>query len=184
MVFGRILRDHIPCLSYKYPASADWCISQELRERMMAKSRELDGEKLARNTKKLKDRLIGTLAAIQNQSGRYPTKWDKTGVVVEVKPHEQIVVKVNGSRRLMLRNRRFVCELDPGKTSLEDQHLMTTNSSAPAFIPRPKKTRQSVSAEASSTRTPSSASTATSPQTSSSESTLPPHSVLVPAQTE
>ena len=50
MVFGRTLRDHIPCLPYKYAASADWCITQELRERMMAKSREVDREKLARNT--------------------------------------------------------------------------------------------------------------------------------------
>ena len=79
MVFGRTLRYHIPCLPYKYAANADWCVSEDLKERVMAKSRELDGEKLARNTKKLKDRLIGTLAAIQNQSGHYPTKWDKTG---------------------------------------------------------------------------------------------------------
>ena len=64
---------------------------------------------------------IGTPVAIQDQSGRYPTKWDKTGVM-EVKPHEQIVVKVDGSRRLTLRNRRFVRELDPRKTSLEDYH--------------------------------------------------------------
>ena len=169
-------------LQYRNTPQQDW--KDPPGPHSLAKSREVHGEKLARNTKHLKDLPIGSLVAIQNQSGCYPTKWDKTGVVVEVKPHEQIVVKVNGSRRLTLRNRRFVCELDPGKTSLEDQHLMTTNSSAPAFIPRPKKTRQSVSAEASSTRTPSSASSATSPQTSSSESTLPPHSVLVPPQTE
>ena len=79
---------------------------------MMAKSREVDGEKLARNTKKLKDLPIGTLVAIQNQSGHYPTKWDKTGEVV--KSHEQIVVKVDGCRRLTISNRRFVRELDPG----------------------------------------------------------------------
>ena len=54
MVFSRTLRDHIPCLPYKYAASADWCIMQEPRERMMAKSREVDGEKLARNTKQLR----------------------------------------------------------------------------------------------------------------------------------
>ena len=136
------LRDHIPCLSYKYAASADWCISQELRERMMAKSREVDAEKMARNTEQLKDLPVGTLVTIQNQSGRYPTKWDKTGVVVEVRPHEQIVVRVDGSRRLKLRNRRFVRELDPRKTSLEDQHLMTSTNPALALIPRQMRTRQ------------------------------------------
>ena len=55
----------------------------------MAKSREVDGEILARNTKQLRNLPIGTPVVLQNQSGRYPTKWDKTGVVVEVRPHEQ-----------------------------------------------------------------------------------------------
>ena len=45
---------------------------------------------------------------IQNQSGRFPTKWDKSGVVVEIKPNDQYVVKVAGSGRLTLRNRRFL----------------------------------------------------------------------------
>ena len=128
MVFGRTLRDHIPCLPYKGAASPDCCIFQELRESMMAKFREVDGKKLARNTKHLKDLPIGALVAIQNQSGWYPTKWYKTGVVLEVRPHEQIVVKVDGSRRLTLRNRRFVRELDPRKTTLEDQQLMTSTN--------------------------------------------------------
>jgi hypothetical protein len=54
IVFSRTLRDHIPCMPYKYAALANWCISQEMRERMMAKSREVDGEKLARNANKLR----------------------------------------------------------------------------------------------------------------------------------
>ena len=49
MVFGKTMKNHIPCLPYKYAANAAWCISQELKERMMAKSREVDGVKLAGN---------------------------------------------------------------------------------------------------------------------------------------
>jgi hypothetical protein len=107
MVFGRTLRDHIPCLPYKYAANTDWCVSQELKEWMMTKSREVDGEKLARNTRHLQNLPIGTPVAIHKQSGRYPTKWDKTGVIMEVRPHKQIVAKVDGRRRLTIRNRRF-----------------------------------------------------------------------------
>ena len=33
------------------------------------------------------------MVTIQNQSGRNPTRWDKTGVVIETKPHDQVVVK-------------------------------------------------------------------------------------------
>ena len=80
-----------------------------MRERLLAKSRETEGEKLARNTKELNS--VGTPVVIQNQTGRYPTKWDKTGIIVEVRPHSQLVIKVDGSRRLTLRNRRFVKEI-------------------------------------------------------------------------
>ena len=73
---------------------------------------------MARNTRRLQALPSGTPKAIQNQSGRNPTKWEKTGLVVKVRPHKQVVVKVDGSRRLTLRNRRFIRELDPRKMSL------------------------------------------------------------------
>ena len=114
MVFGRSLRDFTPTMPYKYSPSADWCISQELRERLLSKSREQDGERLARSTRQLEELPVGTPVVIQNQTGRYPTKWDKTGVIVEIRPHSQLVIKVDGSRRLTLRNRRFVRELKTG----------------------------------------------------------------------
>ena len=63
------------------------------------------------------------------------------------RPHEQLVVKVEGSRRLTLRNRIFVRELDPGKTSLEDQPLKTNTEPLPVPITgKKKRTRQTPSA--------------------------------------
>ena len=47
---------------------------------------------------------------------------------MEVRPHEQIVVKVDGSRRLTLRYRRFVRELDPGGSSTSDKYNPTTDT--------------------------------------------------------
>ena len=87
MVFGRALRDFTPTMPYKYSPSADWCISQELRERLLSKSREQDGERLAKTTRQLDELPVGTPVVIQNQTGRYPTKWDKTGVIVKIRPH-------------------------------------------------------------------------------------------------
>ena len=45
---------------------------------------------------------------IQNQTGPHPTKWDKTGMVVEVRQFDQYVVRVDGSGRTTLRNRKFL----------------------------------------------------------------------------
>ena len=39
---------------------------------------------------------------------RSPTKWDKTGIVIENKPFSKVVVRIDGSRRVTTRNRRFV----------------------------------------------------------------------------
>jgi hypothetical protein len=56
---------------------------------------------------------IGTPVALQNQTGNNPNKWDKTVIVLENKPHSQVLIRVDGSRRVTLRNRRFVRRLDP-----------------------------------------------------------------------
>ena len=37
-----------------------------------------------------------------------PSGWDTTGIVVEVKPFDKYAVKMDGSGRLMDRNRRFM----------------------------------------------------------------------------
>ena len=38
-----------------------------------------------------------TKVLIQSQTGNSPLRWDKTGVVVEVLPFDQYIVKVSGS---------------------------------------------------------------------------------------
>jgi hypothetical protein len=47
-------------------------VSDEPRERMLAKSREVDEDKLARNTRHMPDLPVGTPVVIQNQTGRSP----------------------------------------------------------------------------------------------------------------
>ena len=46
-------------------------------------------------------------------------KWDKAWSIVEVKPHRQYIVKMEGSIRLSLRNRRHLQRIDPRKTHVE-----------------------------------------------------------------
>ena len=41
--------------------------------------------------------------------------------VVDIKTHKQPMIKVDGSRKLALRSKRLMSELDPMKTSLKDQ---------------------------------------------------------------
>jgi hypothetical protein len=62
--------------------------------------------------------------AIQNQTGQNPTKWDKTGIIIENKPNSKVMIKVDGSRRVTMRNRRFVRPMEAS--------LRTPTNPAPA----------------------------------------------------
>ena len=86
---------------------------------------------------------VGTAMAIQNQTGRILTKWDKTGVIVENRENKQLVIKVDGSRRLTLRNRRFVRSLSSGTRDLPSMSSPTTTSQTPQSVPTAPPTQSS-----------------------------------------
>ena len=45
---------------------------------------------------------------VQNQNGHIPTKWDRTGEIMECHPHNQYTVKIDASGRIALRNRQYI----------------------------------------------------------------------------
>ena len=65
------------------------------------------------HTKRLPPLIVGDLVRIQNQTGRYPKRWEKTGRVIEVRQFDQYVVRVDGSGRLTTRNRKFLRKYSP-----------------------------------------------------------------------
>ena len=124
IVYGRQLRDFLPAIHNKLEPLKDWAVTQEHRERMLAKSRELDGRRWNRHTKNHSVLDVGTPVAIQNQTGKNPTKWDKTGVILENNPYSQVKVRVDGSRRITCRNRRFI---KPLYKDLKPQQMNTVS---------------------------------------------------------
>ena len=63
---------------------------------------------------------VGDSVRVQNQSGNHPNKWDKTGIVVEIGDNDKYIVRIDGSRRLTLRNRRYLRKM---KQMLPDSHI-------------------------------------------------------------
>ena len=59
-------------------------------------------EKWNEHTRRLPSLVVGNYVRFQNQTGPYPTKWDKTGRVVEVRQFHQYVVRVDGSVPIMI----------------------------------------------------------------------------------
>ena len=70
-------------------------------------------ERLTEHTQRLSPLSVGDFVRIQNQTGPHPLKWDKTGCVVEMRQFDQYVVRVDGSGRVTVRNRKFLRKYTP-----------------------------------------------------------------------
>ena len=105
-LFGRPLRDFIPISSKTYMPSPQWSRKLSEREEKMRQSQEREKAKWSEHAKKQLPLKVGHIVSIQNLEGNHPLKWDRTGIVVEVKQHDQYNVRVDGSGRITLRNRK------------------------------------------------------------------------------
>ena len=112
-VFGRQMRDGLPVLPGQYNPHNTWQELLDHREHAMAKRHVAHHEAWSEHTAKLSPLEAGMKVFIWNQVGHKPRRWDKTGVIVECKEFDQYVVKVDGTGRLTLRNRKFLRRLIP-----------------------------------------------------------------------
>ena len=103
LLFGRNIPDHLP---HPIQFRREWSDLADAREKTHARRFNNISLKDERNV--LQPLQVGDPVAVQNQTGNHPSRWDKTGFVVETLPHRQYRIRIDGSRRLTLRNRRFI----------------------------------------------------------------------------
>ena len=103
-LFGRPIRDHLPTPHLR----REWQTIADSRELVLAKP-----HLSSPITRQLNPLAIGDAVQLQNQTSNHPTKWHNTGIITEVLPHRQYCVVVDGSRRVTLRNRKFLKHIDP-----------------------------------------------------------------------
>ena len=115
-VFGHQIRDFIPILPQKYIPHRSWRDTLEAREEALRNRHMKAHERLSEHTKRLPPLKVGDHVRIQNQTGPHPLKWDRTGIIIEVKQFDQYQVKVDGSNRTSLRNRKFLRKFIPAQT--------------------------------------------------------------------
>ena len=112
-VFGRPIRDFIPVIPGKYRPHETWRETLKAREEALRKRHVRTANTWAEHTKRLPPLAVGDLVRVQNQTGPHPNKWDKTGSIVEVRQHDQYAIKIDGSGRITLRNRKFLRKFSP-----------------------------------------------------------------------
>ena len=108
-----MIRDFIPVIPGKYLPHDTWRDTLRAREDALRKRHIKTHDYWSEHTRRLPALAVGDYVRIQNQTGQHPNKWDRTGTVVEVKQHDQYQVKVDGSGRVTLRNRRFLRKFTP-----------------------------------------------------------------------
>ena len=147
-IFGRPTRDLIPILPGKYHPHQTWRESLIAREEALRNRHMIHHEKWKEHTKALPPLRVGDHVRIQNQTGPHPTKWDKTGIVIEVLQNHQYRTKVDGSGRITCRNRKFLRQYKPAhqpgprRSILEDLALPPTSplESIPSQTQSPRST--------------------------------------------
>ena len=112
-LFGRPIRDFIPIHPGKYEPHPTWRSTLLAREEALRNRHMKVSERLSEHTLSWPPLAVGDTVRIQNQVGPNPTKWDKTGIIVEVRQFDQYVVQVDGPGRVTLRNRKFLRKYIP-----------------------------------------------------------------------
>ena len=107
MLYGRLLKDHLP--TYQRTIRKEWREIAEERETALAN--RLVKPPPPRKT--LVPLGVGQTVQVQNQTGRQSKRWQNTGTVIEELPNRQYKVMVDGSRRVTLRNRKFLKAISP-----------------------------------------------------------------------
>ena len=103
LLLHRELRDHIPTNPSHYQLHKDWILAAAEREKLNAHHNESLETAYNRGSHPLQPLTPETAVMIQTKG-----RWNKSGHIVDVLPHRQYHVKVDGSGRVTLRNRRFL----------------------------------------------------------------------------
>ena len=119
IIFGRAVKDTMPMDKGKYRPSEKWLIKLNQREEALRVRQDRANKSWTEHTRSMRQLKLGDKVRIQNQNGSRSKKWDKTGVIVQEMGNRQYQVRVDGSGRLSLRNRRFLKPL--GVTELEKE---------------------------------------------------------------
>ncbi len=146
-VFGRPIRDFIPIKIGSYSPHPTWRSTLQAREEALRNRHMRDAERWSEYTRQLPPLKVSDTVRIQNQTGPYPTKWDRTGVVLEVRQHDRYVVRVDGSGRATVRNRKFLRKFTPVRTPIPRRSILDDLRILPPHPPADTGTQDSSKAQ-------------------------------------
>ena len=124
IIFGRPLRDALGFVNrlekYSNPHIRPvWREAWQAKEEALRQRFHRTSEALSEHSRPMPPLVPGDRCYIQNQHGNHPTRWDKSGTVVESLEHDAYNVKVDGSGRITKRNRRYLRKFVPATVDID-----------------------------------------------------------------
>ena len=128
IVFGRQLRSALAFSGrldkYSNPSvRPEWRQAWKLKEDALKARFVRTSSMLNQHSRSLSPLVIGQKCLVQNQAGNCPRRWDRSGIVMEVLEHDQYRMKVDGSNRLTLRNRKFLRPYHSAVSEADDEEV-------------------------------------------------------------
>ena len=124
LLFGFKLRDHLPNMFRSL--RKEW---EDIRNAKELAT--LNRRAVVKGNHILEPLKEGECVSIQNQVGNRPKKWNNTGRIMEVLPNRQYRVMVDGSRRVTLRNRKFLRKILSTCTDLQFPQMAVRKAVVP-----------------------------------------------------
>ena len=140
-LFGRDIRDLLPGIPPRFQPRTKLVKQRVKREQAISKRLTQGRARWDEHTHGLSPLRCGDSVLIQNQTGRHPTKWDKSGTIVEVLQYHKYSVRVDGSGRLTTRNRRYLRRYDPFPTEPVHPHCRELPTIPPVAADTPTPNR-------------------------------------------
>ena len=109
IIYGRPVRDTMP----QGPGHEGWHYLNTHRELGQAQLKAQLKERYDAHTKNLPPLRNGDVVVVQIMEGPKPLRWDRTARVVECLGNRQYSIVMDGSKRILLRNRRFLRQIVP-----------------------------------------------------------------------
>ena len=119
ILFGRPLRDAMPsvqesCGTFTNPnVHPMWRDAWSSKEEALRTRYARTLETLNEHSRPLAPLRHGDKVFLQNQTGNHPKKWDRSGTVMESRPYDQYLIKVDGTGRLTSRKRLYLRKFEP-----------------------------------------------------------------------
>lgn len=130
LLLHRQLRDSIPTHPSLYKPHKKWIEAALKREMTIAERNVKLSERYNVSVHTLAELEVGDLVAVQDRQKR----WIRTGRIVEKLDNRQYRVKMDGSGRITLRNRRFVRKVHP---SIRNPTIIPSATVPQQMIPAP-----------------------------------------------